>query len=120
MIDHARAVESGDGSIEELLGVLAAPRRRVVLAHVTERRAASLDELAAIVRSEERLGGRSSLDDEPTLRLLSEIRSVHVPALIDANLVEYDVEREVVIPTVTADLLFTCLEQVADDGHRGD
>lgn len=111
--NHLRTEASG--RLAALLDVLGERRRRIILAHVEETRAASLDELTRAVADVER--ARPTADQR--LRLFSDVRSRHVPALLDAELVSYDTGRDVVVPTAMADLLFDHLERTAQTPGGG-
>lgn len=110
MTPEAHAPVATGDRLPELVDVLGGTRRQLLLRTVVDRGVAGVEELAAAVAAAE--------DEEfaPTERreLRLEVRLVHLQALADANLVAYDADREAVVPTVTADLLFECLDQICE------
>lgn len=105
-----------DDRLSTFLDVLSERRRQIILAHVAESRGASLNELTQAVIDIE-LSEPTGTDEQ--LRLFSDVRSRHVPALLDAELVRYDISRDIVVPTPMADFLVDHLEQTAAATHDG-
>lgn len=116
-MEHANhALTRIDDRLSTFLDALSDRRRQIILAHVAESQGASLDELTQAVIDTE-LSEPTGTDER--FRLFSDVRSRHVPALVDAELVRYDTGRDIVLPAPMADLLFDHLEQTAATRRDG-
>lgn len=101
---------TGKQSTEELLEILAEPRRRFVLSYLARNGSASLYELSARLAEVE----DESADDCPD-SLTTQLYHVHLPKLEEAGLVDYDPVNHSVEPVDVDDDRITGLLKLASD-----
>lgn len=107
--------ESRCPSVAILFEALADPRRRSLLAYLREHGAESPETIACELTEVEING--SGIEPEATDygRIHEELLSVHIPLLVDAGLIEYTANKELITLSVKAMVLFSTVES-ADNG----
>lgn len=102
-------------SVDESICIVLHPRRRAILRYLRDRGedGVSVDEIIDAVTAVERQYGRS---EESRKRLMIDVRSIQLPYLADAGLVEYypDIERVYYRPNSRVELLLECVAGMDD------
>lgn len=99
--------------LDEFFDLVSAPRRRAVLAELASREhPLSVNDLTKALVERERDEPITELPDDAVTRTYLSLYHVHVPALVETPLVEYDAERELVEPTAAFDRVRSVLSTV--------
>lgn len=96
-------------SLDIIYGLLADERRRCALVYLQKHRSIGLPDLAEEVACQENDASITDLTEEEIKRVYMEFWHVHIPKLVDADIVEYDQERDRVTLAANTDWVFGLL-----------
>jgi len=89
-----------DLALEDAFDALAHPRRLCLVAAVAEHGCGTtLEQLAATVAAREHGAPASAVDDDLRRAVYASLYHTHVPKLVDAGLLAYDADADVVVKT---------------------
>lgn len=104
--------DSGTVSID-VVSLLGDRRRRKVLECLVDNtQAIALADLAEDIADLEHEEGRTEISRETVQRVATSLYHVHIPQLVDAGVVEYDMDRDQIRPSDQADRIQRALSVV--------
>jgi len=102
-------------SFDVVLDLCAHKHRRIVLGVLaTQRRSLTIEDLTRAIVEHTYREPPTAVADEAKTEIEAEIHHDHAPRLEDADLVEYDRERQLVEPTEQFDRVETLLSEIFD------
>ena len=114
MVGDAHGVsDSGQVDPDTIFALLSHQRRRIGLTCLREtQEPVSVSTLAKRIAEQELAQRQARVRTEYHERVLTSLHHVHLPKMTAADVIEWDVERELVVPTERAALLYPHLELV--------